>query len=622
VTWQQFVASQGRNTRADHLAAIVQQPVDAVRAVRRQVQPTGPRRTFADLFAAWNGRPPADEDWPVPRKIGGGYEWLAPELALLARLVGTVDKATIARTLTERLQRVTGDPRAVRNETMVLIGMNRAGLQAQDVIGGLTVTQAKREIRANAVLEHELRYGRLKYFWVGRLRVIPHAEWERWKAGRTFAPKGWWRLAQLKKALGIKSDKLSEWARLGYVPSAVRVNGYGFGHSTKWGCWYIEPKVGKKLLADRRAGRPMPWWGKPEPCNLRITWRLLQQRKHPADCQTCRDIWGPAGAPTTYDDYAQRYPPLAHGAKRHLTRPWTPGLTVAELALETGRHVNGITRAIKAGVLRASKMNGRYFITRTDATRWKGRHCTLGGSHRSWMSVGSACKAYGFAKRELLQHITDQRLRSKTGTLGAMNGIVYVLKQQVRELRDELGFSEREAARRVGVSVARLRVLLRGVEWRPAPRIPADVVRTCQRRAESQHGVTIAEAAKMLRKPVRWVRAEIVAGTVRPLRTKWDRKRLYISLPMFTRLYAAVEYPRARDCWSSAWLFLSEAATYAGVTTGTIGKWLAAGDLKTRKHPAGTRFHRRSLEARARKYWREENRFKRATPPAWLQEAA
>lgn len=626
MTWQAFVLEYGRSVRAAHLAAIVGQPADAIERLRRSAPAkSGPRRSFAELFAIRHGRPPADEDWPRPTKAGGsGYEWLGPERALLASLVGRMSTSEISRILTERLGQVTGDPTATRDRNAVLIGLQRIGLQTSDVVGGLTVGEAAREIGARAILYHEIRTGKLPHFKVGRHLVIPHEAFAAWKAQRVFAPAGFIRLARLKKPLGIKSDKLSEWARAGYVPSAIRCTPYGTSEmSTRWGTWYIDPKIARKLIADRRAGRPMPWWQKPEPYNLQVTWRNWQRRKHPDDCATCRDIWGPAGAPATFEEYAQQYPPLAHGAKRHLTRVWTPGLTVAALAHELGISQSGVSRAIQNGALRAQRHQGCLYITRTDATRWKARRCPSGGSFRSWMAVSTACKVYGFDRAQVIDYIKADRLHSKTADKGAMRDVVYVLKQQMRELRDEIGFSAREAAMRVGVSIARLRVLLRGLEWRSADRIPADVVNAAIKREESREGVPLAEAARILGKPVSWIRQEIQAGTIRPLRTRWDKKRLYVSMPMFRRLCEAAMRPRPRQRWTSEWLLLSDAATLAGVSPTQVIRWSVDGAVVRRRHPdTYWRYHGRSLQSRARQYW-ATCRFKRATPPAWFtQEAA
>jgi hypothetical protein len=587
----------------------------------------GRPKPYGELFALYHGRPPRDEEWPAPRRSAGRhgtYEWLAPELTLLASLAGTTSTTEIARVLTERLRTLTGDPAALRTRQAVLLRRQRLGLLESDVAGGLTIAAAAKEIGARAILYHHIRKGTLPHIKIGKALVIPHDAFAAWKATRVVPPKGFIRLARLKQPLGIRSDKLSEYARAGYVPTAIRCTPIGTSEmSTRWGTWYLDPNVATKLIADRRAGRPMPWWGKPEPYNLQVTWRLYVRRRHPEACATCQDIWGPPGAPTTFEDYARRYPPLAHGAKRHLTRVWTPGLRLEDLAREVGCCQATVSRAIQTGVLRARTFQGRLYVTRTDATRWKARRCPSGGSHRSWLSVRTACRAYGFTRRALLHHVKAGRLRLKIGDSGAMRGVEYVLKQQVRELRDALGFTEREAARRVGVSVARLRVLLRGTQWRSAPRIPAVVVRTCQRRQASENGATLAEVARILGKPLAWIRQEIQAGTIRPLRTRWDKQRLYVTLPMFDRLMAAAVRRRPRQRWTADWLLLSDAAHLAGVSPTQVIHWAVTGTCARRRHPdTYWRYHRRSLQARARRYWRAENRFKRATPPAWLTEEA
>jgi hypothetical protein len=628
--WQTFVLEHGRNVRSQHLAAIVGQPVDAIDQFRGRVRPKpGVVRGFLELFALWHGRPPRDDEWPKPMRVGGrgttgrvSYEWLGPERALLARLVGTMSTDAIAQVLTNRLREITGDPDARRSRNAVLVGLQKVGLQTSDVVGGITLHEAAKEIGARAILYHEIRMGRLPSFKVGRHLAIPRDAFDAWKATRVFPPKGFIRLARLKKPLGILSDKLSEWARAGFVPSALRCTPYGTSEmSTRWGTWYINPKVAKKLIADRRAGRPMPWWNKPEPYNLKVTWRNWQQRRHPEACATCQDIWGPDGAPSTFEDYAKRYPPLAHGAKRHLTRVWSPGLRIAEVAKDAGTAEATVIRAIHMGVLRAQKYQGRIYVTRTDATRWKARRCPHGGSFRSWLSVRTACRAYGFTRAELLRHVKSGRIAMKVGDHGPMRDVQYVVKQQVRELRDAIGFSECEAARRVGVSIARLRTLLRGLEWRTADRIPFDVVNAARKREESENGVPLAEAAKILGKPVHWVREQIKAGTIRPLRSKWDKKRLYVTLPMFDRLCTAALRPQVRKRWTTDWMLLSDAAQLAGVSATQVIRWAEARECQRRKHPdTYWRYHRRSLLARARRYWQSENRFKRATPPAWLQE--
>lgn len=623
MTWQQFVLEHGWRTRDTWLARVVDQHVDAIHRVKQTgaCKRLARRLDFGELFALWQGRPPADEEWPSPQKIGGGYEWLQPERALLARLTGTTGPEEIARILTERLRQVTGDPTAERNHNMLNCGLQKIGLQIKDVLGGVTVQEAAREIGTRAILDHEIRRGRLQTIRVGRYVVIPHDEFARWKGTRVHPPKGYVRLREIQKKLGIKSDKLSEHARHGCVPTAVRCNTYAAGGaSTRWGTWWIDPKVARKLIADRRAGRPMPWHGKPEMGNLKITFRLWQKRQHPERCATCRDIWGADGAPTTFDDYVKRYPPLAHGAKRHLTLKWNDGLTRAQLAREAGVCLTTVQRAIENGVLREHRVGRTGYITRTDATRWKGRKCATGENPKSWLALATASKFYSFSRQELRAYIASGRLRSRIGTAGAQRGLTFVLRQQVRELRDEVGFTEQEAARRAGVSVARMRTLLREAEWRHAERVHPGALHTVIKRLQSEHGVTVAEAARILGKPRSWIQNEINAGTIRPLRTKWNKHRLYITEPMFKQLCEVALQPRERQRWTSEWVYISEAGVIAGVSTATIQRWAAVGDVRSRPSANGTRYHRRSLKARARRYWAHEVRYKRAVPPAWLQQ--
>ena len=474
--WADFVLAHGWRAAGHELAAVLGVPQEAVETVRR----TGACARldhsfdFAELFALRHGRPPSDEEWPAPRKAGqGAYGWQAPEVALLAGLVGRLGIDDIAHVLTTRLRERTADAQAERSATAVQVRINLIGLQSGDVLGGITTTEAGREAGSTAVIHQAIRSGTLAAHKVGRRLVIPHEAWAAWKAQRAAPPEGFVRLATLRQPLGIRSDKLSEFARMGFVPGAVRCNPFGVpGPSTQFGTWYIDPKVAEQLVADRRAGRPMPWHGKPLADNLHATFKLWQQRRHPASCADCREIWGEAGEPAGFEDYAARYPALAHGAKRHLTRPWSPGLTVGEVARQACRGDPQVRRAIANGVLAAATVHGQLHVTRTDATRWIARGCPSGEGEKSWLSLESACSQYLFTVRELRRRIDAGELKTKRGTEGAMRGIDYVLRQQCAQLRERLGFTEEEAARRVGVTVERLHVLLEGLAWRKAEGIP------------------------------------------------------------------------------------------------------------------------------------------------------
>ncbi len=624
--WQRFVLEHGWRVHVYELAAVVGQPVEAIQRLRATgaVARLKKVKRFAELFTLWHGRPPRDDEWPAPRKSHrGSYDWQAPEIALLASLVGRMGKPEISKILTQRLRERTGDPRASRSLNSVQMGINhRLGMVTTDVVGGLTIAQAGKEIGSRAVIYQCIRAKQLRPFRVGRLWVIPRAAWDAWKATRVFPPKGYVQLTSIKAALGINSDKLSEWARMGHVPSAVRCNPFGLDiKSTQYGTWFIDPKVARKLVADRRAGRPLPWWGKPEPSNLRITWKLLQERQHPAACGTCAQIWGPKGAPRTYEDYALRYPPLAHGAKRHLTRKWSPGLTPAEVARHCGRSVSAVIRAIHNGMIGATRSGWRFYVSKTEATRWKARKCPMGGGYQLWMSLETARKRYLFTPAQLRAFIAQGKLLSKVGTNGPMRGITYVAKHQCALLREQIGFTEAQAARRVGVSIAKFRTLLRGVDWRGAKGIPLVTVQAVIKRLESSEGYTFEEAAAKLRTTVEWIQERKRDGTIRVSRTKWDRRRTYITEPMFQRLKEAKRRPAKRECFSAQWLRLSKAAHEAGVSPGTVIRWANDGELDRRASRDGWRYHRSSVRARARRYWKTV-RFQRAIPPDWLHKSA
>jgi excisionase family DNA binding protein len=617
MTWQQFVVAECGGLPRAYVAAIVQQPLAAL------ARYSGPRppgaashvQRFVELFARWRGRAPAAGDWPAPGRSGAGYHWLPPEDELLISLVGTTDKPSIAQALTTRLQAVTADGSARRTELDVQQRMNRLGLASTDIVGGIRVPEAGAEIGSIEIVRDAIERGSLKHFRLGRNIVIAHAEWARWKATRTIAPSGYIRLATLREALGIRSDsKLPEFAAAGYIPTAVRANPSKPGeHSGKNGTWYIDPAVARQLVADRHAGRPMPWHGKPLRDNLNATWKLWQQRKHPGDCSTCRSIWGAAGAPASFDDYARRYPPLAHGAKRHLTMRLHPGLLIAEVAQRAGCSLGTVTAAIKAGALRATRTGRNVRITRTDAARWIARRLPSGQGRASWISAETALQWYGFKADSLDGFVAVGRLKTR----GAGASRLY-MRQQIAELRDTIGYTETQAATKLRISVAQLRTLLAGVHWRQEGLIPKDTLAAVRKRLDSSSGLTVTQAAMELCETERWVRDRIKDGIVRVTTTPWNARRLYLTEPMMDRLRAAQRRSAPPAALSETWITLAAAARLAGVSTATVNNWRLSGDLRVRHEPAGHRFARVSVMARARRYW-PTCRFHRATPPEWLQ---
>ena len=621
-TREAFIIAHGARASAHDVASVLGLRVDdvvRVRATRPCVAQAKPK-TFAELFTLWHGRAPEEADWPAPRMAQSGhYEWQAPELALLATLVGQLGIADICEVLTQRLRQRTGNAFAERTKNAVQTHINDIGLQSTDVVGGITISEAARQIGSLAIVQRAVANKVLGGRRVGRLWVIPHEQWVRWKARRLPPPDDYVRLSTLREPMGIKSDKLSEFARMGYIPSAQRFNPCGGGPSTKWGTWFIERSIAAKLLADRRTGLPMPWHGKAISDNLRVTYKLWQARAHPPPCKTCKGIWGKRGAPKTFDDYANRYPPLAHGAKRHLTRVWSRGLLISEVASLVPCSESRVRRAIANGALSATRHGKTPYVSRTDATRWRARKCPTGASEKSWITLETASEQYLFTVSELRRFIADKTLASKTGTNGAMRGRKYVLRHQCGQLREQLGFSEAVAARRAGVSVASLRKLLEGVNWRRANGIPLATLQAVIKRTKSRCGFTVDETASAVGQTSDWVQARIADGTVKVKMSKWSERK-YLTASMVKRLRLVVNKPATSDKHIGAqWLGLGQAAIEAGVSVTTLNCWGAALELPRRKMPCGWRYLRDDVRSRARRYW-ETIHFHRAAMPKWIIE--
>lgn len=623
--WQVFVRDYGYRARASELAAILGRTKDEVLRERlvRPCRSDAAARRFEDLFSLWNGSAPAEHEWPAPERSGrDGYEWQPPEVGLLASLVGRMSIREIATTLTSRLQALTGDAEAKRSETAVQVRINKIGMQTTDVVGGLTTKEAAWEVNSLALVQHAIKSGSVKAQRVGRLWVIPYGEWESWKAQRVLPPKGFVQLSSIRERLGIASDKLSEWARMGYIPTATRCTPFGgAGNSTKFGTWYISEEQAKKLLADRKSGRPMPWHGKPLADNMKATYKRWVARKHPDGCESCQAIWGSDGPPDSYEEYAKRYAALEHGAKRHLTMKWSPGLMLAEVAKLCGVGMERVQAAVTNGALSVVSHEGVQYVTKTAATRWKARKCPTGESERSWLSVETASNRYLFTAQELKGFIADGTLASKVGEAGAARGIVYVLKNQCAELRAKTGFSEEVAAKRAGVTVERLQVLLKGLTWRKADGIPLETVQAVIKRLESREGYTLEECAEALGTNVQWVQSKVADGTVRVSRAKWDRRRLYLSDAMLERLREALTAPARVNLDHTEWLRLNAAAKEAGVSATTMCRWAEEGRVGRAFEASGWRYKKSDVRRQARVYW-ENTRFLRAKKPEWMVEQA
>lgn len=622
-TWQGFVVEHGHRVPVTWLAHVLGKSPEDILRVRRSgacVRRVA-SRTFAELFSLWHGRSPGDEDWPRPgKRAGGGYEWHPPELALLATQVGRYSAAEIARVLTVRLRALTGDRKAVRTRTAVQGRIHLIGLQSTDVLGGITVADAGKEVQSRQIVYQAIRKGELCTYRAGRLLVIDRADWQTWRSRRLPPPEGYVQLATLKPLLSAGSDKLAEYAANGYIETAIRCFPMKGGvSSSARGTWYIAQEVADRLIADRLAGRRMPWFGKPMLSNLKSTYRLFHQRQHPRTCDDCRRIWGPAGAPSSFEEFMQRYPALDHGAKRHLTRPWVPGLTIPETARHCASSAAIVRRAIANGMIAASLHQGRHYVSKTDATRWRARRCPAGEGSKSWISLATARKLYGFSTRELKEFVAARRLRSMQPAAGPGRGQVYVLRHQCAQIRERQGFTLDEAAKRAGVSTARMHMLLTGANWRRVDdHVPLETLRTVLKRLKSSAGVTVAQAASNLGVQESTVRAHIEAGTIRVQMAKWGSGEPLITPPMLARLRGALasgELPVRFD--RESWCSLSEATTLAGVSTGTLGKWASAGEINRIHRKGRWLYERASVMNRARSYW-STCRLKRAVLPSWL----
>lgn len=623
-SWEQFVLDHGYRANVHDLAATLHRDVAEISHVRatKPCKRLRQGKRFPELFALWNGRAPSESDWPPPRKGDSGrYEWQAPEIALLATLVGTAPVDEIARILTARLRERSGDEDAVRTRHSIQARIQQIGMQATELLGGITTTQAAREIGSLAIVQHAIAEKALSTRRVGRRLVIPYEAWKAWKASRAQIPAGFVRLSTIRETLGIASDKLSEFARYGYIPTAIRCPPMQANdQSSQRGTWFIDKAIAEQLVADRHAGKPMPWHRRALPENLKATYGLWIQRRHPKACKKCHEIWGKSGAPKTFDDYARQYPALDHGAKRHLTRPWTPGLTVTEVAAQTMTSEATVRRAIRNGVLLTSQINGRSYVSRTDATRWRARRCPTGDGQTSWLSIETACKKYFFTSAEIEGFIADGRLVSKVGTAGAMRGVIYVGRHQCGQLREQIGLSEEQVSKRLDVPVTQLRRLLEGVAWRKADGIPLDTVHAVIKRMKSRNGYTPEEAASKLGVSAEWVLEQMRRGVVTVISPRWDPNRLYITEPMFRRLQKAITNPVTVERFGDEWLSLNAASIEAGVCPTTLIRWATAGELDRRQSATGWRYHRDAVRARARRYW-ETVRFHRATPPSWIPAA-
>lgn len=627
---ERFILERGRGAKNRDLAHVLGITCEEVDRVKN----TGAMRKrkcnveFAPLFRAWHGRDPIEADWPpLEKNHRGSYEWQGPELALCASLVGTMGIPEIASVLTARLRKVTRDRKATRTRFAVQVRIARMGLTSYDIVGGITLSDAGRELGSVHIVRQAVSSKALKAFRVGRLWVIRREEWARWKSEKDEVPDGFIGLGTIREKLGLKSDsKLPEYASHGYIPTAVLLNTHTPGmKSTGRGTWYVDAEVARKMVLDRRRGRPMPWFGKPSPGNLKATWKKLATRWHPESCLKCADIWGKAGRPRLFDDFAKRYPPLDLSDKRHCTRPWRPGLTLHQLTRFVGHDIGYVRRAMQNKQFEAFKHGGEFYVKQADATAWKGRHAPSGDGEKSWISFSTAKRYFDFNARELRAFIAKRQLPSKIITAkGPGYGELYVQRHRCRILRERQGWDINEASRRARCSVTKMREHLKAIKFE-GDRIPWTVVDTIRARLNYNNGVTIEQAARRLRVPLEWVKAQRDAGTITLLRSVKDRREAVISEPMLRRLREVLAKRRKPNAprLGSEWLNCTQAALDAGVSLTTVKRWARDGALTARASADGPRYKVGSVRRRARSYWRKSHFVNPALlrlRPAWLPE--
>src|SRR3546814_19283586 len=100
------------------------------------------------------------------------------------------------------------------------------------------------------------------------------------------------------------------------------------------------------------------------------------------------------------------------------------------------------------------------------------------------------------------------------------------MRLQVAELRHDIGYTDAQAAAKVGVTVANLRTLLEGVHWRQDGLIPLVTVQAVIKRLHSQQGYTIPAAAPKTPRPQAWVRERIKHGHIPLPRARWAQRQL------------------------------------------------------------------------------------------------
>lgn len=623
--WQEFVFCNGAGVHARLLGLVTGVPeADVLRF--RSVNGRAPgvrvgKRSFSQLFKLWHGRSPEPHEWPVPQFLPRrrAYEWLEPEVEYVASLVGAFGPSDIASMLTDRLRKLTGDPTASRTLNAVHCVVNRLGLVTGDVQGGVTISDAGRAIGSVSLVRNLVDTKRLPSFKVGRLQVIPHDAWRHFLETRAAVPEGYVKLASCRRALAIRSDKLAEFAGLGLVPGAIQVRlSGGGGESNRGGAWYIPADLAEKLIEDRHAGRKMPWSGGVYPANIKQVWKKWSDRRHSEKCISCRDIWGAAGAPQTFDDFSARYPSLSMFAKRHITRIEFEGITIAEAVKQVGVSRPLMEKAIADGRVASIQVPGGVRVLPESLANWHDNRRKNAFRAGDWMTVADACWTFGFEEDEIEVWIAGLRI-----TTAVISGNRVVSRRDCVALREECGYTLKAA---IACTKTRRREVIsylkqRGVD--PNGTIPAFMVLEIKKRrlaGARKWVLAIDEAAKEIGVDVSWIERQVGEGAIVLSTPKQPGGLPTLGGGMIRRLRRIKETGESRairDVHRVGWERLSAAASYAGVTAATLLSWKKKGLVVAEKQPFGLIFELDAIKGPARSYWAQVRHI-RLQPPQWL----
>jgi len=491
---------------------------------------------------------------------------------------------------------------------------------AQGKSAELTLAEAGREIGSHAEVQHAVRHGVLRAREVGHNKFVSRADWEAWKATRQPPNPADVRLADLSVQLGIQADRLNEYARKGLIPGAVRRKRFLKPGSdpTKFGTWYLPRETADQLLANRATGATQPW----QP-GLQVEYadsvydRWLEAR-HPASCEACAAIWGDAGPPKEKAEFVSRYAPLGKGAKFHLVRKWTPGLTVPALARKTGFSHVTIRRAINTGALQTINDGPKRRISDASAEACINQHSTLGAGADGWISLETAARQYHFTVSELEAHIAERTLRWRTSESRDKRELIQVRRGAVLKLRQRLGFSETHAAKLAKVTVAQLRAMLATVGERPPGAITIADLRLIIKKMRSRQGATLKEAAEELDRSVAWVKARLADGTATAIASPWAKGQLILTAANMSKLRAALVDTKGESAQGAEWLSGEKASLLAGVSKVTLGRWAEANLVMREYAGRGWRYHRASVMAQAEAYWATATPRWRSMCPGWI----